>query len=108
MKLLCLIIAFYFSSVTFAQENLIVNGNLQDNTYYALENNSAETTKGLPYLDNWSLMFIRNFKGIFCYPYPDSIPYIALRYGYGFLPIHCMKKEHRQKSSEIIVNLEMN
>jgi outer membrane protein OmpA-like peptidoglycan-associated protein len=92
------------ANFAFSQSNYIVNGNLEDNSYYSLVSDSGETSKGLPYLDNYSLLFIRNFKGIFCYPYADSLPYIALRYGFGFSPIHshCMKPEHRKNSCEIV------
>lgn len=72
-----------YHSVGRCQENLISNGDFRINTVYVYQRDTIEHY--IPQLDDFSTVYIHDFKGLFCYPYPDSFVYIAFKIGNGFI-----------------------
>lgn len=91
---LYLILGLIYSHSLFSQEkeNLVVNGDFSDNSMYITE----DERRLLPYLDQYSTLSIRDFKGMFAYPYPDSAPYMGIKYGNGFLINHICTKTRKE------------
>lgn len=63
-----------------SQENLVSNGDLSQNRLWITE----DEKKRVPMLEYCSNVKIDDFKGMFCYPYPDSFAYLGFKIGNGY------------------------